>query len=66
MNDAQRCAESVDLVKLVKQKLDPDEQAFLLFTLRAIASYKSKGAKTRRWREFEQWFTERRANKATA
>ena len=48
------------------EAMDRDERAMLLYTLDTMRKYKSKGAQTLRWREFERWFKARRAEKAAA
>ena len=52
-----------ELLALVDQ-LDANEKVCLLYTLQAIDRYKSKGWRTRRWREFEKWITDYRSRKA--
>lgn len=53
-------------IRAAVKTMDKNEKAMLLYTLRTIAGYRSKGAKTMRWREFEEWFAEYRAEKARA
>lgn len=54
------CEQTETLVASFAAQLDGDELALLLHTLRTMKKAKSQSASTRRWREFERWFRERR------